>query len=401
MPDPVVSNAASAAAASTVANPGQESATPLPADAISLSQMFSQDAAAGATAATAPQTQSTSVAPVAGLPAVTTPAAATHSQPSAFAQQAAEVGIELPATATDAEVFAAMSGRLKQFAPLAQYAQALLPHADQINEFFASRGGPQTSTTTPEAAGDGWSVEKHFQKQWDAPKLTPQMQYAMNAGLVVRDPETGVMNAKPGFEVMVAPLLNELNHAINWERDAVRDFFQANPLKKTYDALEEPLKRLIQAEVEQRLQETRLQEMAVSGIKQFDQQHEKWLYQPSANGGQMMTQKGQQFVELVKLLKGNWTGDATTLLNLCRLAVTNAPVGDPVGDPVAQTAAAAAMINDKKQQSFLTNALEQAAHQPSAGANTVQSPSGPVVVTQRELEDLFLNDYRAQAGAAA
>ena len=348
-----------------------------------VQEMFASAAAtASPVETTATDSPTAGTEPPASPPAAVSPAS--QPQPSAFATQAAELGIQLPATATDSEVFAAMQTRMKEIAPLAGYAQSLLPHADAINEFFATRGVAPQQPAAP--AGEEFDVEKHFKQHWNAPQLTPAMQTAIDSRMVVRDPDTGVMVAKPGYEVMVSPLLQDMNAAINWEREAVREYFQGNPIKKTYEALRDPLERLAEAAADRKLnayianqEAQRIEWETQQRIQQFEQQNETSLYQQSAAGERMLTPQGVKLVQMVRHIRDTkkWSGPTDELLLFCNAALAT------------------------KQKSFLDTALQQAAHQPSGGANNVQSPTGPVPVTARELEDLFLTEYQALRGTAA
>ena len=315
-------------------------------------------------------------------------------QPSAFSQQAAELGITLPATATDAEVFDAMRSRMREMTPLAQYAQALLPHADEMNDFFSQRGQP-AKAPAPAADQPQFNPEEHFKQFWDAPVLTEPMKFAIQNQMVQTDPDTGLMVAKPGFELMVAPFLGQLNHAVNWERQAVRGFFEGNPIKKTYDALRDPIERMIDDRVQKHLATVRTQDAATSGVNQFEQQNADWLYQASNVAGQkMLTDRGQQFVNTFQALKGNWAGDPSTLLGVVKQLVAGQAA------PAAATPQPQAPAPAAHPRTFLENALHKAVHQPhGGGSGAVQNPDGPVPVTQRELEDLWLEPIRANRPA--
>lgn len=379
-----------------------------PLESADLSSMFSAAQAAGGQPDAAPSQSS--------VPD-TTPAAPAAPQVSALAAQAAQLGIELPATASDADVAQALMGRYQQMAPMAQYAQSLLPHADAINEYFASKGQAPAQPAAS-AKPDEWSIDGHFQKHWDGPKLTQEMQFAINQGMVVRDPETGLMVPKPGMEMMVAPILQGLNHALNWRTEAARGFIE-DPFRKTWDVLQDPIDRLVQQKVQaifqqqqQQFQAVQSQQTAADSVNQFEVANKDWIYQPANNGGVLLTPKGQQFVKLVKDLSANFSGDANLLLSVCKQAVLGGesvavPAGNGAITAQANLSAAApsatitaAQVSEGKKSSFLQNAIANAAHQPSGGANTVQSTSGPVSVSPGELENMFVNDFRGATAAA-
>lgn len=374
-----------------------------PIESADLSSMFSAAQAADGQAPSHSSQSDTLSATASGV--APTQAAPTQQQVSALAAQAAQLGIQLPATASDADVATALMSRYQQMAPMAQYAQSLLPHADAINEYFAARGQAPAAAAAP-AKPEEWSIDGHFQKHWDGPKLTQEMQFAINNGMVVRDPETGLMVPKPGMEMMVAPLLQGLNHALNWRTEAARNFIE-DPFRKTWDVLQDPIDRLVQQKFQafvqsqqQQFQAVQSQQTAADSVNQFEAANKDWIYQPANNGGVLLTSKGQQFVKLVKDLSANFTGDANLLLGVCKQAVLGSV--DAVGTAATAAATAAttpAQVSQQQKSSFLQNAIANAAHQPSGGANTVQSPSGPAVVSPMELENMFVNDFRAASAA--
>lgn len=382
--------------AAQVAAPPVESQVSAPIESGDLSQMFS----AAQSAAPATPAAETVNAPAAA-PTV-----------SALAAQAAQLGIELPATASDAQVASALMTRYQQMAPMAQYAQSLLPHANEINEYFASRGQAPAQPSAP-VKSDEWSIDGHFKKHWDEPTLTQEMQFAMNNGMVIRDPETGLMVPKPGMEMMVAPLLQGLNNALNWRTNAARDFIE-NPYRKTWDALQDPVGRLVEQKVQSIFQAQQAQQQvamsqqtAADSVNMFEKANDAWIYQAANNGGKLLTPKGNAFVRLVKQMSGSYSGDAGTLLEVCKAAV-HGIAQEPVAGAAAQAAVSAPAIAQNtaaqtsavQKASFLQNAIANASHQPSGGANTVQSPGGPAVVSPMELENMFMNDFRAASSAA-
>ena len=369
-----------------------------PAD---LSSMFTQAQAASAQ----PETTPAASVPATVASTDATPTAAAVPQVSALAAQAAQLGFQLPATASDAEIATALMSRYQQIAPMAQYAQSLLPHADEINQFFAQRGQAPAAAAAP-AAPPEWSVDGHFQKHWDGPKLTSEMQFAINNGMVVRDPETGLMVPKPGMEMMVAPLLQGLNHALNWRSEKARDFIE-DPFRKTWSVLQDPIERLVEQKIQARLQAQSSQQDAVGAVNQFEQTNDAWMYQAANNGGKLLTPRGQAFVRLAKQMGANYSGDPVMLLELCKAAVHGAipeaaAPATAAATPAAPAPVAAptpAQVSAQQKSSFLQTAIANAAHQPSGGANTVQSPTGPVSVSPGELETMFVNDFRATVAA--
>lgn len=392
MPDPTLTAAVPNSQAAPAA-PAQAAQVQTPvtqsAPSEDLSTMFSAAQAAGAGAASAAP-----ASPAASQPA-SQPAAPAAPQVSALAAQAAQLGIELPATASDADVASALLSRYQQAAPLAQYAQSLLPHADQINEYFASRGQPQQAAVP--AQPSEWSIDGHFQKAWDAPKLTSEMQFAINQGMVVRDAETGLMVAKPGMELMVAPLLQGLNQALNWTSEKTRDFLTNNPYRQTFDVLKDPIERLIEERIQQRFAATRSQEDAVGAVNSFEQANADWMYQAANNGGRLLTPKGQQFVKLAREMSASYTGNPVHLLELCKGYVNGASTAQPA-TPAAP--ATPAQVSQQQKSSFLQNAISNAAQQPAGGGpSSVQQPSGPTVVSPLELDNMFLNEFRARQAA--
>jgi len=367
-----------------------------------LESMFSNAARESQVTETAPQP--TSVAPQAA--AATTPVA--PAEPS-LAEQAASLGLQLPATATDREIAAALLSETRRLAPFAQYGQALAPHAQQLQQFFASGNQPAAAApAAPQApaqpASDQWSPQEYFSKLWDAPQLTPQMQYAINNGMVQTDAETGQIVPKPGMELFVAPIIADLNRAVSWKRDQWRSIMDANPYEHFYKKLEDPIRAAAREEVakhlsqvQQQQQRVQIQTVAADSVNSFEKANADWLFQPAAGGGRMPTEKGQKFIDMARQCSAHWTGDAAALLDLCKTAVLgatapSAPAASALATPVAN--------NVQQQQSFLEKAVDRASRAPNGGANTIQSPTGPVVVSPGELENMFVNEFRAASHAA-
>lgn len=382
---------------------------PAPITPDNLQTMFTQ-----AAAQQQPPTQVAPEAATVGFPAAPAPlpvATPPAQSPSQYAAQAAELGIELPATATDAEVAAAVMARYQQIAPVAQFGQSMLPYADQMNEFFRAQGtAPPSVAQQPGTGPAEWTPQAHFQKLWNVPQITPEMKFAIDQGMVLRDDESGLMKPRPGMEMMVAPILHGLNQALNYQRQQWQEIMQANPYEKFYGAMQEPIEKLIDQRVQEKLNGYQSQVQNVSTVNQFEQQNQQWLYQQNANGGRMLTPVGQYFTQLYQAKQGSWSGTNEDLLRDCRdlteLAVMRSRATQPAPAPVAPPPNGngqypnPAQVSQQRQQSFLQTALTQAAHAPNGGANPVQSASGPIVVTPGELESMFVNDFRAGRSAA-
>ena len=342
------------------------------------------------------------------------PAAFVPPAPSQYAAQAAQLGIELPATASDAEVAAAVMARYQQIAPAAQFGESMMPYADQMNEFFRAQGTvPAPSTAQQPGTGPAeWIPQAHFQKLWNSPAITPEMKFAIEQGMVLRDDESGMMKARPGMEMMVAPILHGLNSALNYQRQQWQEIMQANPYEKFYGAMQEPIEKLIDKRVQEKLNGYQSQVQDISTINQFEQTNAQWLYQPNANGGKMLTTEGQYFTQLYQAKQGNWSGTNDELLRDCRDLTELAVIRSRAQQPPAAPPVAPLNGNGNGQypppmqpvqqtrQSFWQTALQHASHVPSGGANPVQSAGGPIVVTPGELDSMFVNDFRAGRSAA-
>lgn len=330
---------------------------------------------------------------------------------SSLAEQAAEFGLQLPATATEREVAAALIEHARGLKTYADFGRTLAPHANKLQQFFAQGDAPAQpaapaapASAAPEPAE--WTPQQHFAALWEAPQLTPQMQYAINNGMVQTDAETGQIVPKPGMELFVAPIINDLNRAVSWKRDQWRSIMDGNPYQHFYEKLQEPIDRRIEQKFhaflqsqEQTAQQSQIQFQAADSVAKFEQDNASWLFQAAAGGGQMPTEKGQQFVNMAREYGANWTGDANTLLNLCKTAVLGAQPAAAAPVPASGQPAPPAAVSVQQQQSFLETAIDRASRTSNGGVNTIQSPSGPAVVTSGELESMFLRDFQAANAA--
>lgn len=303
-----------------------------------------------------------------------------------------------------------MLAQMQQVMPYAQYGQALIPHADQIREFFATQG-QAAAAATPEAdpAANAFDPDKYFAEQWQAPKWEEQYTFAIQKGLVQTDPDTGLFVASPGYEVMVTPILAGLNQAKQWQSNQWRAITESNPYQHFYSKLQEPIQRLIDERVSQLVGNKLGDFQTVNHIEQFERENSHWLYQNN-NGQQALTDKGKAFYTEIKRARHEYgLSDPQAILNLAgRLAgVTFGPAAQqPAAPPPAQGGPAAPAVTQpaaaaQAQPSFLQNALDRASHSAASSGFTTHDPANPAPVAQNELESMFVGAFQASKGTLA
>lgn len=346
---------------------------------------------------------------------------------SPLVQQALSLGIEIDETASSEQLAQAVIAYAQQQQPYAQYGQGLMPHAQQINEYFNSANKPQQTPGQPEAekpdpvqnAQDEWNPQKYFAEKWNAPAMKPEHQRMIDDGLVQTD-DNGRIVAAPGYESVVAPYLPDINTALSARQQNWRELMGTNPYEKFYDVLKEPLLKSIQQSIEEQVesrlsksaeqaQQEKSQQQAQQQLSDFDEKNSDWLYEKDAQGkiigGEtgkpLMTKQGQAFVKQYQDLYQRGITDEKTLLELSMRLVGPQQVNQPASAAPQQPAAQVKtpeQANQEAQESFLETAKKKAMHSPQQGSAPMGSPDTPVHVSKGELDNLFINAFAQASG---
>lgn len=298
--------------------------------------------------------------------------------------------------------------------PYIQYGQSLLPHAQVVNEALARAAqGPQPQQ--PQApAEQKFDPNSYFAQKWNVPQWKEEYDFAIERGLVARDPDSGMfIAANPQAGPMVAGMLPELNRAYQLQAKNFQDFLRGNPYQKFYEVLQEPLQKQLDEQISQRVQAALQEHQRQQQIDRFEQEHSSWMYAKSPTGQfdfNRPTPEGQKFLQNVQMLRDGGMRDFNQITSLALQLTGRGQQSQQAAAPVQQQSPATIpfpqqqapqAVSQVAQASFLQEALARSAHTPSAGAMSVQSPDSPVVLSETDLENLFTNEYRATRGQMA
>jgi len=323
--------------------------------------------------------------------------------PNPLFDRARELGLDVAAGSTPDQVAEAALAQLTQVGPYAEYGRGLLPYAEQINQVMVERG--QQPAQQPPAPEDEWTPAAHFQSKWDVPEWKPQYDKLIEAGMVERDNRTGQFVAAPGFEASTMPFLAGLNEAHSEQTRRWQQIMRGNPYESFYENMREPLERQVTQAVQAKVDQILSERDQGSVLDQFEAKHGEWLYTTDqATGKTSATPAGQKFIDTYQELRDSGISDVQRLLDLSyRMAGPQPAQQAPATPAVPQPATPAVQPPaPEPPATFIDRAKEMASHQPSSGAAPVQSPAdAPVVQSQGELSNMFLNEFRAVNGQPA
>lgn len=327
---------------------------------------------------------------------------------------AKDLGISTDGMKTAEDLALASLRKLHESAPMLNYAQQLLPYADQIREFFASREGQAGQQNQPAGQQEEWTPDSHFNQLWGGPQWDSQFTEAINSGMVQRDPATGLWQSAPGYEVITGSMIEPLNAAHRHATSFWTELSRSNPYQKFYQAMEEPMRRAWKQDMEEFLQ-TREQEAATSNdIAQFEKQHEALLYKTNpVTGRREPTEHGNALLSSIDRINRAQTPQeklaiAVELAGIGKQAaqqpaqpVAAAQPAQPAPAVPAQQAApaqpvAAAPTDQRSQQSFLDGALRVASHSPGSNGSGDAMGTAPVQMEANELGNFFINQFRSR-----
>jgi hypothetical protein len=160
----------------------------------------------------------------------------------------------------------------------------------------------------------------------------------------------------------------------------------------------------LEAEVQKALSEHQRHQQ----IERLEAENSSWMYSPGINGQPDFnnpTPDGQRFLGALKSLVDSGVQDVARAVEFALQVVGRGPGQQPAQPqenaatlPFTQQAEQASQTN---RNSFLQNAINRAAHSPSTGYRNVQSPEAPVNLSEGELDNIFINSFRASRGIAA
>jgi hypothetical protein len=334
-------------------------------------------------------------------------------QSSELLAAAKDLGIATEGMKSADELAAASMRKLHESMPLLNYAQQLLPYADEIREFFASRNGQSAQQVQPQAQDqqEEWTPDSHFSSLWGGPQWDSQFTEAINSGMVQRDPSTGLWQSSPGYEVITGAMLEPLNAAHRHATNFWTDLSRSNPYQKFYQAMEEPLRRTIRNDIEEMLRQREQEAATTNDIASFERQHEATLYRTNPiTGRREPTEQGQLLLGSIERINRAQTPQeklaiAVELAGIGKQAAQQqaqpVPAAQPAPAVPAQQAApaqpvAAAPTDQRSQQSFLDGALRVASHSPSSNGSGDAMGTAPVQMEALELGNFFVNQFKSR-----
>lgn len=336
-------------------------------------------------------------------------------QLSPWAQAAAEAGLAHEGL-TDEQLAQAMRDYVKSTRPFVAYGQQVAPYADQIREFFEQQGQPAAQPAAAASAApaaeptpDAWSEDKYFQEKWDAPKWDPSYTFALQQGMVQRNPETGLYEAAPGYESLVIGLLPGLNQATTFTHQRWQEITRGNPYRQFYDVLSEPLRRQWQTDMQQLIAEEFERYGVSQRVNSFEAENASWIYTiDPQTGNRILTPQGQVFYQEIEMLQEAGVTDPQHLITLAMRHISappppvapqsGAPPAVPEPPPMPAPAASPQVASANLQATFLQNALQRAAHAPQAGGYVQPAPDHPVTVDDQQLNSMFVTEFRNARG---
>lgn len=323
---------------------------------------------------------------------------------------AREMGIEVDNLNSPELLAAALLDHSQQIAPFAEYGRQAIPYADKVRELALGEYGQQPAPgatnapqpTAPAApAQEEWTADSHFEKQYGGPVWKQEHLQALSQGMVRRDHETGLYAPAPGAEFIAGPLVQDINAAAQHSAKFWQDMSQKNPLQVMYSHMEEPIQRLIDQRVQNALGAHQNQQQTVDYVQQFEAQYGDQLYLTDPGSGQQIpTEAGKKLFDQIAALEQRGLTDpqfiVETAAQLTGFGQAPAPQ-QTTGETTTATAPAPAQQSPPpaEPKSFLQNALDRAAHSPSAGTATSNNDV-PNQLTEGDLDNVFTNAFAAQ-----
>lgn len=335
-------------------------------------------------------------------PAPAVPASSVQPEPdySALYDQARSIGMNVDGNLTPQQIAEAAIQELQRQRPYADYARQIAPYANEIQSYLAQQQQAQQAPQAQPQQADEWNPAKYLQEKWGAPGWSSEWDLAIQRGVVQQDPDTGLYQPSPGYEVATSSIVAQMNQARAAQLSQWQQLGRQNPLEYFYSALQEPLRRQWQEDVRREVQQMFSQQKVANAIDTFEAQNSGWLYKTDPFGNRSWSDEGNLLFQELQSLQQAGVQDPQTRLNIAlrSTGLATRVAGAQAAPPVQQAAPAQQAANPAASQggqSFLGSALTRASHAPNAQAPGVQvPPEGSVMVTDGELSNMFVNDFR-------
>ncbi len=300
-------------------------------------------------------TATTDVADAGGVVPAASPAAPPTDGWQGVREYAKAQGVDLSPYEDDGAALSALLQAHRSLQERNYYAdlgRRFAPHAEQLREFVQQRQAQRVQPPAPNA--------------WDPPEFNEAWLQQ-----VERDPETGLVRSKAGYDPQLA---EKVQAHLDWQRK-----FIANPGATVGPMIEARARDLIEARFAEHQQR--------SQADQLVQSHSPWMFQALPDGRRQMTPEGLLYAQAARALWDSGLRDVRTLDAAATAAVENMVLRRKlaVANPQAQAQAQA--------QSPTLNPVGGAAARPAAGL--AAAPTSSQGLSLRELLNSRLNGVEA------
>lgn len=260
---------------------------------------------------------------------------------------------------------------------------------------------PSAPATPPATPAEEWSVEKHLQSQWTIPQPDPQWAGLIKSGVVIQQ-DGEYVSANPA-NVWVDQFLPAMNNYETERRGYLQSYLE-NPLKKTYEALKDPVERMIDERVKQGISEAYQRERREQFVDSWFKENDKDLYAETrvnpmtGEETKVLTPWAQQIQDFCNELKDNGVTDVAKQLQLAMRAIPKATQATP--PPPAAAAATPAPTPapapaPAPTTSWLQDTYVKAGNDGNGNGSPVRLPQG----TDRPNLDTFFTDQMQRLAA--
>jgi hypothetical protein len=320
------------------------------------------------------------------------------SDPTAFdalSAMARDAGIDVEGIASSDDLARSLLQRVQSQQPYVSYAQQLLPYQDKIREMMGGEGEAEQPRKPA-----GFDRAAYFQEKYGGPAWKDEYTRAITSGQVTRDRETGLFKAAPGHELMVQPLLQELNAAAQHRELFWQGLSNGNFYEKVYDAIAEPIMQQVREMVGAEITGRDRMGRTADAIAQFEQQNAEWLYQHkdgvlvrNEKGEPATTEAGKALFDAIAEVRSDLReqgmespSPAFLLKTAMKWVAAREPGTKPEAKPEAKPEP------EQKKESFLESAMKRASHSASATSGVV--PDEPEVMGQLDLDTMFTRAHQ-------
>jgi hypothetical protein len=365
-------------------------------------KMPEADASAPKTAAD-PQDNGQPVAPTAD-----TPAEPVITQPKispSLMEKAKAANLNLEGINNDAELAEAIYDAFVQ-TRAAYQASAQQPAAQPYEQQSARK-----ADNVDHEHAKQFDLDGHFNGLWKVPQMDDASKHLINSGVVQIDPETGIYKAKPGFELMAGPLLNNLNQSHIAHKQQLNSLFEGNFFTNSWSAYQPAVEHLIAQKFQelaggwQSQQQTQQTVQAQEQfVNKFEEDNAKWLFKTNILGEKSLSEQGQKFASTVAELREAGIQDPQRLAKMA-MQIAGIQAGNAAAP--AKAAASAPVVNDgrerdehgrfiPKQESFIDKARRQAAE----NSNSRGYSGDSIAANEGDLDNLWQTEWRQRQAAA-